>query len=362
MRVLYLNERDMINAGVEDMYECISAMEKMFVLLSKDDFRMSGKNHNDHGARVTFPENTDIPNMPTSAPDRWFSAMPAYLGGEFHAFGIKSYGGNHENSKRNLPYLMLMMQLLDVDSGAPLAYMSANLLSSMRTGAVAGVGAKYLSPRGANTVSILGPGVQSLYALKAILVAQPDLKNLKVLGRGKDSLDKFIREVKNDYDLEIQVCKSVEELYSDADIVFTGNSRANSFDAHPFCDEKWIKPGSLVIASSAVRYNRDYLNSDDVFLVADDDLMYEDGLSVDGIPVSEEAKKTVTVNGFINESLKSNKKIVNIGDIINSNDKVDRSCKNVFYGAYGLPTEDVAWAYICYQNALKKGIGTWLDL
>lgn len=40
-----------------------------------------------------------------------------------------------------------MMMLNDKDTGAPLALMSANLLSAYRTGAIPGVGAKYLAKK-----------------------------------------------------------------------------------------------------------------------------------------------------------------------------------------------------------------------
>lgn len=40
-----------------------------------------------------------------------------------------------------------MMTLMDVETGIPLAYMSANILSAMRTGAAAGIGAKYLAKK-----------------------------------------------------------------------------------------------------------------------------------------------------------------------------------------------------------------------
>lgn len=39
-----------------------------------------------------------------------------------------------ENKKKGLPRSILMMMLNDKDTGAPLAMMSANLLSSYRTG------------------------------------------------------------------------------------------------------------------------------------------------------------------------------------------------------------------------------------
>ena len=40
---IYLNEQDMIRAGVQDMEKCIDSMEDMFVLLHKGDYRMEEK-------------------------------------------------------------------------------------------------------------------------------------------------------------------------------------------------------------------------------------------------------------------------------------------------------------------------------
>ncbi len=39
---LYLNEEDMIKAGVLDMEGCLKAVEDMFVLLDRRDYRMGG--------------------------------------------------------------------------------------------------------------------------------------------------------------------------------------------------------------------------------------------------------------------------------------------------------------------------------
>ncbi len=52
----------------------------------------------------------------------------------------KFYGSNGRNVRKGLPRSILMATLNDVETGQPLAYMSANLLSAMRTGAVPGGG------------------------------------------------------------------------------------------------------------------------------------------------------------------------------------------------------------------------------
>ena len=165
LKFLYLNEEDMINAGVKDMDKCILTMEDMFMLLHKEDYRMGGENANEHGIRVSFPKESNVEGMPIHKPDYRFMAMPAYLGGRFKMFGIKSYGSNPDNAQKGLPRSILMMSLMDATTGAPLAYMSANILSAMRTGATSGVGAKHLSVKNPKVVSIIGPGTMSKYTL-----------------------------------------------------------------------------------------------------------------------------------------------------------------------------------------------------
>ena len=133
---IYLSEPDMVRAGVTDMAACVDTMEEMFGMLYHGDYRMAGVNNNSHGSVVVFPESSPFPTMPKPTPDRRFMAMPAYLGGRFGTAGMKWYGSNIENRDKGLPRSILMFILNDADTGAPLALMSANLLSAYRTGAV----------------------------------------------------------------------------------------------------------------------------------------------------------------------------------------------------------------------------------
>lgn len=45
-------------------------------------------------------------------------------------------------------------------------------------------------------VAIIGPGVMSKTALAAIMAVRPNIETIKVKGRGKASLEKFIAHVK----------------------------------------------------------------------------------------------------------------------------------------------------------------------
>ena len=75
---LYLNEKDMIKAGVKDLEKCVETTEEMFKLLGEGDYLMGGANRNSHGIKIFFPEETPFPNMPVAGPDRRFMALAGY--------------------------------------------------------------------------------------------------------------------------------------------------------------------------------------------------------------------------------------------------------------------------------------------
>ena len=81
--ILYLSEKDMLAAGVNNVVSCTDCMEEVVKLLDDGDYRMGGENGNSHGCMISFPDNPEFPNMPKNGPDRRFMAMPAYLGGKF---------------------------------------------------------------------------------------------------------------------------------------------------------------------------------------------------------------------------------------------------------------------------------------
>lgn len=367
MNFIYLNEKDMIKAGVSDMKKCLAAIEDMFVLLNKEDYRMGGENANEHGIRVSFPKSSNIEGMPIHKPDYRFMAMPAYLGGRFKSFGIKSYGSSPDNYKKDLPRSILMFSLLDVETGVPLAYMSANILSAMRTGAVSGVGAKYLCKKNPKVVSVIGPGTMSRYTMKAFVEAQPGLETVKIKGRGKNSLDNFITFCKKEFPniKNYIVCDSVEEVCKDSDIIFYGTTNAAVYEDNPTIKREWINKGTLVISASALRVDTDFLSSDEVKMISDNYKMYEGWGSGNPLPTQKNVS-TLLGMGFydaVAEGKISRDRITDIGEIL-CNEKSGRDSEDqiILYAVGGMPIEDVAWAKDIYDNAIKNNIGLSLNL
>ena len=273
---LYLSEPDMVKAGVKDMKQCVEVMEDLLVTLQKGDYVMGGRNHNSHGCMVTFPDKPEFPGMPQNADERRFMAMPAYLGGRYQLAGMKWYGSNMDNKQKGLPRSILMMMLNDKDTGAPLALMSANLVSSYRTGGIPGVGAKYLARKDAKTVAVVGPGVMGKTSLSAFVSVCPGLDTLKIKGRGQKSLSSFIAFVQKECPQikNISVCETVEEAVRDSDIVSMTTVVRDDISTFPYIDESWIKKGALISLPSAARFEDDFL-AKRCKLVVDNSKLYE---------------------------------------------------------------------------------------
>lgn len=365
IKFLYLSEPDMIKAGVKNMDQCVEAMEDLLVTLNKGDYVMAGVNHNSHGAQVIFPDDPQFEGMPKNADDRRFMAMPAYLGGKYQMAGMKWYGSNCENKASGLPRSILMMMLNDKDTGAPLALMSANLVSCYRTGAIPGVGAKYLARKDSETVTIIGPGVMGRTCLLAFLSVCPKITTVKVKGRRLRSLHAFEEFVKKECPQiqQVIVCDSMEEAVKDSDIIcVTSTAPVKEID-FPYIAEDWVKKGALICLPSAARFDDDFLINR-CKKVVDNYKLYEAWAEEFPYPSYEMVQIIGSkFTDYLHEGRIQREDIVDIADIINKKHPGRESDDEIIvYSVGGMPVEDIAWGGTVYRNALKEGIGVELPL
>ncbi len=364
---LYLNEEDMIKAGVEDMKSCIDTIEEMFRLMKKGNYVMAGENHNSHGAMVTFPENPEFPEMPRDAAERRFMAMPAYLGNPFDMAGVKWYGSNVENKEKGLPRSILMLTLNDKDTGAPVAYMSANILSAVRTGAVPGVGIRYLSREDTTQVGIVGPGVINQSVFSAMYVERPTIKTAKVCGSrpNSPSAKRFVETMQERYpEVTFEMVDTIEEACRGSQMITIATSTpTGDVSIYPYVKEEWLEPGTMIICPASARFD------DDFFInrarnVADNIMLYEAWKEECG----EVAYEVIPIPGVHVEDLIAQGKMKpealdDLGDILTGKTPVHRKDGEIIiYSVGGMPVEDVAWGTVVYRKAKELGIGQTLNL
>ena len=368
---LYLNEEDMIKAGVLDAGRCVSTMEEVIALLSEGDVLMGGKNRREHGIQLMFPKKSEIADFPLEdSRDRRFMSMPAYLGGRFHLAGEKWYGSNGRNAAKGLPRSILMVTLNDVETGQPLAYMSANLLSAMRTGAVPGVVAKQLARKDTKVVGLLGPGTVNKTCLMAYMSQFPEIDTVKIKGSSstsrtaidmKEFIEKEYPSIKN-----IILCDTLEEAVRDCDILSEAVSVANR--QWPVVDPAWIKLGCVIISSGTMDFTDYDFMVDHMSKVVDNIHMYEEYINLyeerdeNGNRLSSGTPGMYFVN-MIQDGRIDKSEVHELGDIVRGLAPARQGEDEIFLVSVGgMPILDVGWGHECYHKALELGVGTKLNL
>src|SRR5699024_9152439 len=181
-------------------------------------YLMGGPSENEHGHLIWFPKEKKGENMPVAGPDRRFCAMIAYLGGEYNLCGQKWYGSNIENRERGLPRSIHSIILNDADNVKPLAFMSGNLLSQMRTGAVPGVASKYLAKDSAKTVSIIGAGMIGKTILLGISTAIESIEKVYVYDPYISASEGFKKYAQDELGIEVVIVDNINDAVVDMDI------------------------------------------------------------------------------------------------------------------------------------------------
>ena len=358
---LYLNEEEIIEAGALDYEKCIEVEEEVFRLLSAGDYVMGGDKHNSHGIMMKFPKESPFPNMPTDAPDRRFMAMPAYVGGRFNVVGEKWYGSNIINPSRGLPRSILMVMLNDADTCEPLALMSANLISSVRTGCVPGVAARHLASPDARVCSCIGAGPVSRACFEGIIHGSKSINELVVCDLYLDKAEAFAKEMGEKYGIKARRTTDIEEACRAGDIISVAASPVKPI---MLCDE-WMKKGSLLIFSGRGGVDGDYFLKNKV--IWDNAKMHE--VYFDEHLLLPENERFINGIGVQVYKFMYDGKIppitesTSLGDVILGTAEGRTSAdEKICFIASGMPVWDVAWGYDLYNSAKEKGLGTTLKL
>jgi len=358
---LYLNEEEVIEAGGLNYSRCLDVEEEVFRLLSIGDYVMGGDKHNSHGIMMKFPKESPFPNMPKDAPDRRFLAMPAYVGGRFNMAGQKWYGSNIDNPSRGLPRSILMVMLNDPDTCEPVALMSGNLISSVRTGCVPGVAARHLASSTARVCTCIGAGPVSKACFEGIINGTKGIEEVVVCDLYQEKADAFAKEMSERYSVKARGTTSLEEAVSAGDIISVAASSVKPI----MLKDEWLKKGSLLIFSGRGGVDGDYFVNNRV--IWDNAKMHE--VYFDEHMILSENERFINGIAVQIYSLMYEGRIAPITEATSLGDILCGKCRGrksdderLCFIASGMPVWDVAWAFELYENAKKKGLGQTLKL
>lgn len=134
-------------------------------------------------------------------------------------YGFKYVNGHPKNIKAGLQTVTGFGLLADVATGYPVLLTEMTLLTALRTAATSALATRYLAPKGATTLAMIGNGAQSEFqalALKAIC----GVKNVHLYDIDQRATQKAYRNLKNS-GLNIIACDSAQKAVDGAQIITT---------------------------------------------------------------------------------------------------------------------------------------------
>ena len=165
--------------------ELVRAVEEAFAAFERGHVQMPAKSY------------VDLPQYNGD-----FRSMPAYMdAGDWDAAGVKWVNVHPDNEEQyDLPTVMGTMIYSDPRNAFPLAILDGTELTMKRTGAAAAVATDHLAVADANSLGIVGAGVQSYTQLEAISAVRP-VERVVVADVNEERVDRFVDRFGGEFDV-----------------------------------------------------------------------------------------------------------------------------------------------------------------
>jgi ornithine cyclodeaminase/alanine dehydrogenase-like protein (mu-crystallin family) len=243
------------------------------------------------------------------------SVLHSMAGSYLNYFGTKFYS-THPRYGAHFYFV-----LYDAQTAEPLAWMEANHLGQIRTGAATGYATDLLANSQADTLGVIGSGFQARTQVEAIRAVRP-IQTVRVWSRDDAKRRKFAQEC------SALATHSAEEAVRGAQIVVTATN-----SAEPVLEDAWIAPGTMINAMGSNVANRRELPSELVRRAA--------LVAVDSI----EQAKLEAGDLILNDDWE------NVVELKNVKQHFDPDQITIFK-SLGICVEDVAAAAYVYERAL----------
>jgi ornithine cyclodeaminase/alanine dehydrogenase len=321
-KLLYLSQSDVEVVGLT-MAEIVDALTVAF--------REKGE------GRVEMPPK---PGIHPGGGDNFIHAMPAYIPA-LKSAGVKWVSGFPENQRRGLPYITGLLILNDAETGLPIAVMDCVWITAMRTGAATAVAAKYLARPESSSVGVLGCGVQGRSNVEALNVLFP-LERVMAYDLDAKVAQCYAEEIRARFGLEVIVVDSPREAVTGCDLVVTAGPILKK--PHATIQAGWLDQGAFASLVDFDSYWHPAAMKEVTKFCTDDTAQlrhYQDVGYFQDIPPLH----------------------ADLGELaIGSKPGRETPEERTMAANLGLAMDDMAVAPLIYEQAVEKGLGTWLPL
>jgi alanine dehydrogenase len=271
----------------------------------------------------------------------FFGVMPAFVP-DADALGTKLVTVFGSNAAMGLPTHLATILLLDPKTGQLLAVMDGRYITESRTAAVSAVSVKHLALPDADTLALIGSGVQARSHLEAIGHVR-QLREVRVWSPQPDSRERFANEMQAHSAAPIVPAPTAAAAVRGANIVALVSS-----SREPVVRSEWIGDGTHICAVGACRPDQREMDTAvvkraRVFVDSRTGAFAEAGDVV--IPINEGAFGREHIAGELGE--------LAAGTVAG---RQNRNQVTIFK-SLGMAVEDVAAAQLAMTRATEKGLG-----
>ncbi|MDH5712907.1 MAG: alanine dehydrogenase [Candidatus Bathyarchaeota archaeon] len=273
--------------------------------------------------------------------------MPAYLE-KLDIAGVKIVNTHPENRRKyGLPTVAGIIVLANPETGELLAILDATWITVVKTAAASAVATKHLARKNAETLGLVGAGLQAIAHLEA-LAQVAKLREVKVWSRTRETAEKFIQKMtKQHSEMKFAMAKDLRETVESSDVVATVTP-----SRQPIVMADWVKPGTHINAMGADAPGKQELSPE---------ILKKAKIVVDDL---EHCSHSGEINVPLAQGLISKEDIYGeIGEIVLGRKPGRTSPSEItVFASTGVAIQDIAVAEIVYRKAVMQGFGTKIDL
>lgn len=311
---LFLNEADV--AALLTMPEAIVALEEAFLAQAR------GEALHHPRQRFFLPQGT-------------FHQMTAV----FSQKGVMGTAAHTSFRTGNRSFI----QLFSPETGELLAYLEADRLGQVRTGAATGVATKHMALPGTTTAALFGTGFQAETQAEALVATLPSLREVQVYGRDFVRCRAFCQSRTAALGIHFSPRENPEAAVRGAKVIVTATTARE-----PIIRGEWLTPGGFIAGVGATRLTARELDEEVIGraqVVAVDDLAQAE-MEAAELLVAYEYRKFDW------------RRAVPLAAIVagHTQGRPDAEAITLFK-SLGVALEDIALAALVYEKAQEQGLG-----
>jgi alanine dehydrogenase len=245
-----------------------------------------------------------------------------------------------------LPTIQGVLALYDASNGVPLAVMDSMSITTLRTAAATAVAAKHLALPDADTLAIIGCGVQARAHVDAMGAVRP-IKRILAYDQNADAMRAFATTLRSLVSSGVEVVATARDAARHASMVVTCTSARQAF-----IDVDDVSAGTFI---GAVGADSEHKSEISPALMRRANVVTDD---LDQAAMIGDLHHAIAAGAMRREDVRAQ-----LGDVILDPRRGRTSDSDiVVFDSTGVALEDVAAAVAVYQRAERDNVGLSVDL